>query len=256
MQASLVPQIFAHRGNSSVAPQNTLASFEAAWRTGVHGIETDLRLTADGIPVVIHDRTVDRTTDGNGRVADLTLEQVRALDAGIGFSPAYAGQQVPTFDELVAFLLVRPDLDVLLELKGRWTASEVSPVLDAVADAGIAGRIVAQGFDPATVRAIATVAPTLRRGWLVEDPAVDVVATARDLDVWTCNPRHDLAAQDPGLVDRLHDLGCKVMVWTANTEESWRWALDAGVEGVVTDHPDRLRGWLAGVSARQAPSLL
>lgn len=244
MQASGIPAVIGHRGNSSVAPQNTLAAFEAAALGGADGIETDLRLTLDGVPVVIHDSHVDDTTDGTGRVRDLSLEQIRSLDAGVGFSPAYAGQQVPTLDELVAFLLARPELEVLLELKGRWGVAEVGPVIDALAEAGVAERTIPQGFDAETVRAIAKVAPSLRRGWLVEDPEVDVVATARELDVWTCNPRHDLAAATPRLVEELHGLGARVMVWTANEVADWAWALEARVDGIVTDRPDRLRGWL------------
>lgn len=252
MHAVNSPAVFGHRGNSSVAPQNTLAAFEAAWRAGADGIETDLHLTLDGVPVVIHDASVDDTTDGTGRVGSLPLASVRSFDAGVTFSPAYAGQQIPTFDELVAFLRVRTELDVLLELKGRWTAAEVAPIIDAITDAGIADRVVPQGFDQGTVKAIAEVAPSLRRGWLVEDPDVDIMQVARDLDVWTCNPRHDLASANSGLVNALHALGSRVMVWTANTPEVWQWAVDAGVDGIVTDRPDRLRGWLQGRSPAAA----
>ncbi|WP_255371675.1 glycerophosphodiester phosphodiesterase family protein [Cellulosimicrobium sp. CUA-896] len=91
------PLVVAHRGNSAVAPQNTLAAFEAAWRGGAGSIELDVQLTADGQVVVIHDDTVDATTDGTGALAGLRLADVRALDAGSWFSPAFVGQRVPTF---------------------------------------------------------------------------------------------------------------------------------------------------------------
>ena len=112
-------RVVAHRGNSAVAPQNTLAAFEAAWRAGADCVEMDVQLTADGRVVVIHDDTVDATTDGTGAVSSYTLAEIRSLDAGAWFSPAYAGQRVPTFDEVVAFLR-RRDIDLLLEFKDAW----------------------------------------------------------------------------------------------------------------------------------------
>src|SRR3954463_888507 len=91
----------AHRGYSAVAPENTLPALTAAARAGATYVEFDVRTTADGVPVVIHDRTVDRTTSGTGLVADLTMDEVRALDAGSWFAPAYAGLRVPLLTEVL-----------------------------------------------------------------------------------------------------------------------------------------------------------
>ncbi|KON73593.1 hypothetical protein M768_11670 [Cellulosimicrobium cellulans F16] len=239
------PRVIAHRGNSSVAPQNTLAAFEAAWRAGAHSIEIDVQLTADGEPVVIHDDTVDATTSGSGTVARLDRAAIRALDAGSWFSPAFGGQRVPTFAEVVDLLVRRPGTDLLLELKGAWTPEQVRRVTGPIRFAGIADRVVAQSFWPETVAALREADPGLRRGLLVASLDDDVLARCAELDIVTCNPMGLLLLEDPGLVQRVHDAGLEVAVWTLNEPAHWAAAAELGVDAIITDRPDRLAGWLS-----------
>ena len=244
------PLVVAHRGNSAVAPQNTLAAFEAAWRAGAHSIEIDIQPTADGEVVVIHDDTVDATTDGSGVVTEMTLDAVRALDAGSWFASAYAGQRVPTFAEVLELMVRRPGIDLLLELKGAFTVEQVRPVTDAIRAAGLADRVIGQSFWPESVRALASADPHLRRGLLIfqvpEDGGVDeVVRVAGELGVMTVNPYGPLLVEHPDLVARLHAAGLQVQVWTLNEPEHWATAVALGVDAVITDRPDRLAGWLA-----------
>lgn len=246
--------VIAHRGNSSVAPENTLAAFEAAWRAGADAIELDVQLTADGHVVVIHDETLDATTDGTGELASTALAAVRSADAGGWFAPAFAGQRVPTFDEVLRLLVARPGTDLLLEVKGVWTVEQVRRVTEPVAAAGLVDRVVAQSFRPETVAALAEAAPELRRGLLVLEAQPDLVRRCAELDVVTCNPHGALLLQDPGLVDRLHAAGRQVMVWTLNEPEHWAGALALGVDGIITDRPDRLAGWLAARGAAAVPA--
>lgn len=239
------PRVIAHRGNSSVAPQNTLAAFEAAWRAGAGSIEIDVRLTADGDVVVIHDDTVDATTSGSGAVAELDRSAIRALDAGSWFSPAFAGQRVPTFAETVEFLERRPGIDLLLELKGSWTAEQAARVTDPLRSAGLADRVVAQSFWPETVAALRDADPGLCRGLLVATLDDDVLSRCAALDAAWCNPLGTLLLEDPDLVRRLHDGGREVAVWTLDEPAHWAAAVDLGVDAIITDRPDRLAGWLA-----------
>ncbi|MEV7973046.1 glycerophosphodiester phosphodiesterase family protein [Cellulomonas sp. NPDC089187] len=244
---SQTPTVIAHRGNSSVAPQNTLAAFEAAWRSGAGSIELDVQLTADGQVVIIHDDTADATTDGTGPISAMDLARVRQLDAGSWFSPAYAGQRVPTLAEVVDFLLRRPDIDLLLEIKGSWTVEQVRLVTDPLADAGLFDRVIGQSFWPETVAALAEAAPSLRRGLLVfgvesVDQLLDQCAA---LGVVTCNPAGPLLVQYPDLVERLHGAGLQTMVWTLDEPEHWAQARTLGVDAIITDRPDRLLGYLA-----------
>lgn len=239
------PRVIAHRGNSSVAPQNTLAAFEAAWRSGADAIEVDVHRTRDGRVVVIHDDSVDATTDGTGRVADLDADRLRALDAGSWFSPAYAGQRVPTFEEVLGFLVARPGVDLLLEVKGSWSVEDVRHLTGPVLAAGLGDRVVVQSFWPETVAALAVAAPTVSRGLLVMGLTDDLVERCLDLGVSACNPHGRLLVQHPDLLRRLHATGLEVMVWTLDEPEEWAAATAAGVDAIITDRPDRLAGWLA-----------
>lgn len=237
--------VVAHRGNSSVAPENTLAAFEAAWRSGAGAIELDVRLTADGHVVVIHDETLDATTDRVGALASTDLATVRAADAGGWFSPAFTGQRVPTFGEVLGLLSARPGIDLLVELKGAWTVEQVRGVTEPVVAAGLAERVLAQSFRPETVAALRTAAPDLRRGLLVREVDRDLADRCRDLGVVACNPHGLLLVQHPDLVDRLHAAGLQVMVWTLDEPEHWAVAVGLGVDAIITNRPDRLGGWLA-----------
>jgi glycerophosphoryl diester phosphodiesterase len=253
LDAAPAPVVVAHRGNSSVAPQNTLAALESAWRAQAHAVEIDVQLSADGEVVVIHDDTVDATTDGTGAVGEMPLAALRALDAGVTFSPAYAGQRVPTFGEVLDLLAARPGTDLLLELKGSWVADDARRVTDAIDAAGLADRVVAQSFHPETVAALRDVAPHLPRGWLVHQEWDRMLEVAAELEVVTCNPYVGMVLADPALVRRLHDAGLRVMTWTANDAQQWDGVLAAGVDAVITDRPDRLAGWLQGRAAPAAP---
>jgi len=239
--------VVGHRGNSSVAPQNTLAAFEAACRAGADAIELDVRLTADRRTVVLHDDVVDVTTDGTGRVDALTLAEVRALDAGSSFSRAFVGQRVPTFEEVARFAAQRPGLELLVELKGVWSVDDVPLVTRHVDAAGLADRTVVQSFWPPTVAALRDAAGHLARALLLvlrPDSLDELVAVCADLGVVACNPDVALLAHEPGLVEAVRGAGLRVHCWTANTTDEWEDLLGRGVDAIMTDRPDRLAGWL------------
>ncbi len=239
------PIVIGHRGAKAVAPENTLASFESACRSGSVMLELDVQLTADGVVVVVHDDTVDRCSDGSGAVREKTLEELRALDAGTWFSPVYAGQRIPTFAELLELMQRHPSVGLLVEFKDVWTAEEVALVTSAIDAAGMGERSIVQSFYPETVAALREAAPHLRRGWLIwelHEPLLDICA---QLDVMTCNPSVELVLADPDLVARIHSAGLQAMVYTANEPAQWEGLVAAGVDAIITDCPDRLTGWLA-----------
>lgn len=246
----VAPAVVAHRGNSWIAPQNTMAAFESAWRAGADLVELDIQLAADGEIVVIHDGTVDATTDGSGEVGAMTLPELRALDAGSWFSPAFAGQRIPTLGEVLRFLVDRPGTDLLLELKDVWSPDDAARVTDAIRAAGLADRVVVQSFFPQTVAALRDVAPTLRRGLLVERHHDGLVAGCAELGAMACNPSVAMVLADAGLVPALHVAGLQVMVWTADDVAEWEALTAAGVDAIITDRPDRLAGWLVAGARR------
>jgi len=234
----------AHRGYSAVAPENTLPAFAAAIRGGATYVEFDVRTSADGVPVVIHDRTLDRTTNGAGSVWEQPYARLEGLDAGAWFSPAYAGAGIPTLAAVLDLIGPSP-ARLLLEIKPPATPEQVKTILEMVYDRGLAARTVVQSFDPAVVEMARVAAPDIRRGLLRLRFDPDTVALAQSLEVVTCNPSVvDVLAQ-PALVPALTAAGIAVMPWTANDMTEWSSLAAAGVAGLITDHVAELTGWSA-----------
>ena len=238
----MTPQNVAHRGYSAIAPENTLPALAAAVRAGASLIEFDVRTTADGTPVVIHDRTVDRTTDGTGAVWEVAVDKIRRLDAGGWFSPAYAGVRVPLLAEVLDLLA---NARLLLEIKPPATLEQVKVILEMVADRGLLGRTIVQSFDPGVVRLVREAAPDVPRGLLRLRLEPDTVDLARELDVAYCNPPVADVLGDPATIGRLTGAGVAIMPWTANDPARWPELLDAGVAGLITDRAGELTGWLS-----------
>ena len=237
--------IIAHRGYSAVAPQNTFAAFEAAYRAGADLIELDVHLLADGNAAVIHDDTVDATTDASGPVAPFTARSLAALDAGSSFDPAFAGQRVPTFAAVVDWLGDRDGISILLEFKGPWPAADLARITASIEAAGLADRFIVQSFDPTIVAGLRDLAPNLRRELLIEEMPEDVHELATELGVQGVNPDARLLLSHPDFVDEMHAAGLHVSVWTLNEPAHWAAAVGIGVDAIITDAPGQLRGFLA-----------
>ena len=253
--------VVAHRGNSSAAPGNTMPAVEGAWRVGADLVEVDVRMSADDVPVVIHDETVDATTTGSGTVASMTGAQARALDAGSWFSPRFGGHRVPLLAEVAGFLANHRGTDLLLEVKGDLTVPQARAVLATLEAAGMQERTIVQTFWPETIRALRTVDAHVRLGLLVGShvaPEEVMLPLAAEVDAFACNPRYDLIERDPGVVAAIHAAGMQVYVWTLNEAEQWAQALSWGVDGIITDRPDRLAGWLTATTGtdRVAPAVV
>jgi len=278
-------QRVAHRGYSAIAPENTLPALAAAVLAGATFVEFDVRTTVDGVPVVIHDRTVDRTTDGSGWVWELTLDEVAALDAGSWFSPAYAGLRVPRLSEVLDLLrphaapadILAPEaaaagvtppapppagppaagpppaepasagatVELLLEIKAPATLDQVKAILGQVAERDLLERTVVQSFDPQVVALVLQAAPDVRRGLLRLRLDAETVPLARELDVIYCNPPLGDVLDDPATVAELIGSGIAVMPWTANDIAQWPALVEAGVAGLITDRTGELTGWAA-----------
>jgi len=148
--ADCVAPPVAHRGASAAAPENTIPAYRAALRAGISRLDLDVRFTRTGIPVVMHDSTVDRTTDGTGRVSGMTLAELRSLDAGSWFSPEFAGVKVPTLRQALEFGRTR-GASFQLELKGRPTAQQLDDFLNRIRWLGMLSRVRVIGFDEETV---------------------------------------------------------------------------------------------------------
>ncbi|GIE93511.1 glycerophosphodiester phosphodiesterase [Paractinoplanes rishiriensis] len=232
----------AHRGYSAVAPENTLPAFAAAVLAGATHVEFDVRTTADGVPMVIHDRTVDRTTNGTGQVWDLSFSEVAAFDAGSWLSPAYAGLPVPTLAATLD-LLAGTAPELLLEIKRPASPAEVKAIVEAVAERDLLPRTIVQSFDPDIVRLVREVAPEVRRGLLRLRYDEETVPLAVELGVVCCNPSLDDVLTGRATTDALTAAGIEVMPWTANDVGQWTALVAAGAAGLITDRVAELTAW-------------
>ncbi|CAN5203726.1 glycerophosphodiester phosphodiesterase family protein [soil metagenome] len=236
--------IAGHRGDRAEAPENTVPAFEAALAAGLDFVETDVQLTSDGRAVLIHDETVDRTTNGTGAVADLNLEQVRALDAGSWFDGSFTGTQVPLFSEYLD-LFVGSQQKALIELKGFWTVEQIRSILPDVYSRGVQNRVVFSSFDFTTIQNLGTVAPAIPRVIIKRDLTGDPVALADFYGAIAIMTTPLSLELNPFAVKAMHDAGFGVLLYTLNSEKRWGEALAYGVDGIVTDEPSELDGWIA-----------
>lgn len=172
--------VIAHRGASAAAPENTLVAQEIARRGGADWIENDVQPSRDGVPFVLHDGTVDRTTDGTGNIRNLTAAQLKALDAGSWFGPHYVGERVPTLAEQLADLRTRGG-NLLLEIKGRHTRDEVATIVKVIRDQQMTGRVFIQSFEVDALKYSYEIAPELPLGLLRGSLDADPVAISKEL---------------------------------------------------------------------------
>ncbi|MGP4000663.1 glycerophosphodiester phosphodiesterase family protein [Streptomyces sp. 8N706] len=224
-----------HRGAPEIAPENTIASLEAAADRGADWVETDVQLTKDGQPVIMHDATVDRTTDGTGRVDELTAEEISRLTVK-------GGGRVPTLEQALSSLKGR-SARLLLEIKGPQPSAEVNHVLRLVSEAGMTERTVLQSFDENVVRDAAASPHRTKVALLRSTLDSDPVATARKFSLSAYAVKFNGLSARPAAVDQLKAAGVEVFVWTVDTESQWQTATSWGVAGVITDRPDQFLHW-------------
>ena len=234
----------AHRGASGHAPENTMEAFQKGFEMKSDYIEIDVQMTKDGELVVIHDTTVDRTTNGTGKVGELTLEEIRQLDAGSWFGEAYVGEKVPTFEEVLDEF--RGKVGVLIELK----APELYPgVEQKIADALIErnmstpnnNKIIIQSFNHESMKKSKELLPNLSHGVLTGGSWADVTeeqlaqfATYADY----FNPTMNIVTDE--LVGDVHEAGMKIFPYTSRSQEQALHLFDLNVDGIITDYPEHV----------------
>jgi glycerophosphoryl diester phosphodiesterase len=230
----------AHRGASGTFPENTLSAFRAAIDAGADMCELDVQLTRDGAVVVIHDDTVERTTDGNGEVAELTLEELRRLDAGAKFKGgAIKGERIPTLDEVFAVTSGKCGLNIELKAGGlEHQVAQIMQTRNALSDS------IVSSFDWEYLKKIQQVHFNIRIALLADEKPVDLMMNAGAMRAHAINPRWDMVTAD--LCKAAHERGLKVYTWTVDADARMRALAECGVDGIMTNYPERLRTVLGG----------
>ena len=221
-----------HRGAMGYAPENTLASFAKALELGVDGIELDVHLCKSGELVVIHDGRVDRTTNGKGTVIDMTLAELKQLDAG-------EGQRISTFSEVLNFVDRRAIIDI--ELKAEGTGKPVADVINLyIQKQGWEKEgFILSSFDHHELKRCHDLIPDVPFGPLIAAKPLDYALLAQKMNADLIMPFFEFL--DRKFVQDAHQRGLKVFTWTVNRPEEIKKILSIGVDGIISNYPDRLR---------------
>jgi glycerophosphoryl diester phosphodiesterase len=232
------PIIFGHRGACAYAPENTLESFQLAFDQGADGIELDAKLSADGEVVVIHDATVDRTTNGHGRVASHRLVDLRALDAGSFFSEKYHGAKIPTLQEVFEAFGKKGIINV--ELTNYYGPRDdlAEKVCGLVRKHSLQNHILLSSFFAYNLKKAGQILPDVPRGLLALDGWKGIWARSFGFMFGEYQALHpNLKDVNRQQVQRVHRLKRRIHVWTVNAPEEIRSMRELDVDGIITDDP-------------------
>lgn len=231
----------AHRGATAYTPENTIAAFDLAVDMKADYIEIDVQRSKDGELVLIHDTTVDRTTDGTGKVGDLTLEQLRSLDAGSWKGEQFAGEPIPTFEEILDHY--HGKIGILIELK----APELYPGIEEQVAAALIERnlhkpqnekIIIQSFNFESIKKMDQLLPKVPIGILTSNRADTTLEALQEFSTYAdwFNPSYGIVTEE--LVNQVHSLGMQIGSWTVRSQEAADFLFEMGVDAIISDYPD------------------
>jgi len=249
--------IIAHRGASNHAPENTISAFDRALEMGFHHVELDAQLSSDGVAVVFHDGTLERTTDGSGPLAGCTLAQLKGLDAGSWFDQAFGGERIPTLGELLlryrgrAYLHLElkseeerlPGIVAELLVKAGWpTEEKVEP---ASGQSWPTFGVAISSFHKAQLDRMRPLLPQMPLAWLVQELSFGVLDESESSGFQAVCPRAQMVTE--GAVADAKRRGLRVRAWGLRSSEELGRLVDCGVEGTTCDWPDEAREYLVGL---------
>ena len=226
--------VFAHRGASGAAPENTMAAFEQASEKGADGIELDVHMSADGEVVVIHDARLERTSDGSGEVAYMNYAELEKFDMGAKWKGSPWGfQRIPLLEEVIS-LAKSTDMMLNIELKGYKANPRLAEATaKIVQENGFEADVIFSSFDIGQLRRTKVALPQARLAYITFFPPQPQLGVAEDL--WGCHPNHSLTTKLS--VRKWQEAGMHVQLWTVNSKEAILRAIRIGVDGIITNHP-------------------
>lgn len=243
-------KVISHRGANRYAPQNTLPAFERSIQLGADGVETDVHMTKDGVPVICHNYTINETSNSMGSIASYTLEELKRFDFGVYFSSAFKGTRIPTLDEFLD-LIASSDIEIMnIELKSprEKETGIVAKTIKAVKAHNLFDRLLISSFDSKLLVEAKSIDENCQTGYLycpnrMDSPSLllcaGAAAFAKKIGADALHPM-DIYV-NPLYVKAAHKAGIKVNVWTVNKESRIRYMIHCGVDGIITDCPDRVR---------------
>ena len=231
---NVAPSVIAHRGAAGLAPENTQAAIRAGIQHKADFIEVDIQRSADDVLIVIHDQTVDRTTDGHGAVVDLTWAEISQFEAGSYFGPEYAGETVPRLDAVLE-MTKGTSSTWFIEIKEPHLYPGIEQqIAETIQNAQAQDQVTIISFDYESLRKFSELMPNVPLGFISKYPiTLPKIAKHQSVDVLWLS-----VILDPTLVRRLHNQGYQVWVWTIDNWLIIRLLIWLGVDGITTNRPD------------------
>jgi len=237
--------VWGHRGARAYAPMNTIPSFELALKQGADGVELDTHLSKDSKLIVLHDFTVDSTTDGKGLAKDMTLAQLKALDAGSSFSPQYKGTRIPTLDEVFEAVGKKLFINVEIKSETQETDGVEQAVADCIARHGLMSSVIVSSFNPLALKRFRAIQPEVPIGYLYS-PDYDF---SKQMEGFPHEARHPQDQMiDSAYMDWAKMHNYRVNTWTVNDPARAVALRDLGVDAIITDKPDVIIEAVRGTS--------
>jgi glycerophosphoryl diester phosphodiesterase len=229
-------QLIAHRGASAIAPENTLAAFQLAVREGAAGIEFDLQLTRDQVPVVIHDLSLNRTTNGQGKVGDYTLAELKQLDAGKWFDVEFTDEKIPTFQEVLD-LLQATNLVIYPELKGTlsWSIADLQSFVQKIVDQGWQNRCTILSFEEEMLAEIRKINPDLRLGLNCLEFKQNLPLNQNLEANYLISSHYNFLLNHPELIREFHAHHQEIIAWTVDELETIQQLSELGIRKIVSN---------------------
>ncbi len=236
------PLIVAHRGGKRWAPENSMAAFKKSLEAKVDGIELDIHVCKSGELVVIHDDSLERTTNGTGLVGDADWKTLSKLDAGTWYKPEFKDEKLPLLEDV--FDLVKGKLTINVEIKNcPSNYADIDTKLLALLDKyPYPDKIIISSFDHIILKKIHDQTSKYKLALLGDSAFYDLPAYAKTVGATAWNPDFDCVR--PDTVKAAHDAGLQVNTWTVNSKEGWKKACALGVDAIITDDPEGLRDYL------------
>lgn len=237
------PLNFAHRGFSGKYPENTMLAFEKAYETGVDGIELDVQFTKDYELVIIHDSTVDRTTNGKGLVKELTLNEVRELNAASNSKGVF--EKIPTLEE---YAMWAADKKIVTNIELKTNIYEYPGIeretIALIKEYDLQGQVVLSSFNHYTIQRVKEIAPEMKCGLLTSDWLVNFGKYAMEMNVECVHPAF-YTLKNKQVLQNIQEHHLEINTWTVNEEMHMKQLMEAGVTSIITNFPDKLSAVLA-----------
>ena len=236
------PWVIGHRGASGEAPENTLPAFRLALEQGADLIETDVHLTADGVPVIIHDHSLDRTTNGHGLVRQHTLVQLKELDAGSWFSTDHGGEQILTLDEMLDWAAGKTAISIEIK-NGPIHYPEIEDrVIDALRRHDMVTQAIVISFDHRAILRLKQHCPELLAGVLFACTPVSASELALQAAADCLLPHWASLSRE--MVDEAHSRNLAVSPWVIDQKAEFEWVMAQGVDSIASNYPGRIISWM------------